>query len=292
MEGATLMEHNWDEYFDTSSEYWGKVQRLYNENEHFPKKVVKGRNLHHKFPKSFSKKDKVEIDNDADNLISLSLSDHFLVHYYLWKCSRKGYRQSMALAFQFMRKKAIKYASDETIEELARDYANIMEDVSKKHSEIGKMVTSSKKWRDARDKVDWSAAAMKAHKTLIKNHTVDELKEINKSRGNFCRGKTYDEIYGEDKANTLRMLRAEQCHSRKLSDETKDKISRHNKGKCLSEEVKKKMSEQRKARKWYNNGEVNIHIEGEPPDGFVPGRKLSEEHRHNVIESNKRRKKN
>ena len=119
------MTHNWEEYFDTSSEYWQKVEKIYQESEHFPKIVAKSRNLHHKFPRSFSKKDGTDIDNDNDNLVSLSLSDHFLVHYYLWKCCiKKRYKQSMALAFSLMRKKMVIYASDETIEQLAKDYEN------------------------------------------------------------------------------------------------------------------------------------------------------------------------
>lgn len=128
------MQHNWDNYFDTESEYWEKVEKIYEESEHFPKKVVKYRNLHHKFPRSFSKRDGVDIDNDEDNLVSLSLADHFRVHYYLWKCSKKGYRCKMAQAFVFMRKKMVAYASDETIEQLAKDYENIMKDAYEVHS--------------------------------------------------------------------------------------------------------------------------------------------------------------
>ena len=124
------MNHKWENYFDTESEYWKKIQKIYEENESFPKKVVKDRNLHHKFPRSFSKKDGTEIDNDNDNLVSLSLADHFLVHYYIWKCCKKGYRGMMALAFQYMRKKLIKYASDDTIEALAKDYENIMKEAA------------------------------------------------------------------------------------------------------------------------------------------------------------------
>lgn len=116
------MIHNWENYFDISSEYWKKVEKIYEENESFPKKVVKDRNLHHKFPRSFSKKDGVGVDNDEDNLVSISLADHFRVHYYLWKCAKKGYRGMMAKAFVFMRKKMVVYASDETIEQLAKDY--------------------------------------------------------------------------------------------------------------------------------------------------------------------------
>ena len=124
------MIHNWGNYFDVSSEYWKKVEKIYEENESFPKKVVKERNLHHKFPRSFSKKDGVDIDNDADNLVSLSLADHFRVHYYLWKCAKKGYRGMMAKAFIFMRKKAVAYATDETIEQLAKDYEDAMKEAA------------------------------------------------------------------------------------------------------------------------------------------------------------------
>ena len=124
------MIHNWENYFDISSEYWKKAERIYEENESFPKKVVKDRNLHHKFPRSFSKKDGVDIDNDEDNLVSLSLADHFRVHYYLWKCAKKGYRGMMALAFTLMRKKVVIYASDETIEQLAKDYEEAMKEVA------------------------------------------------------------------------------------------------------------------------------------------------------------------
>ena len=133
-----IMNHNWENYFDISSEYWKKIQKIYEENESFPKKVVKERNLHHKFPRSFSKKDGVDIDNDEDNLVSLSLADHFRVHYYLWKCSKKGYRGMMALAFTIMRKKMVAYASDETIEQLAKDYENAMKEATEVKSKANK----------------------------------------------------------------------------------------------------------------------------------------------------------
>lgn len=132
------MNHKWENYFDTESEYWKKIQKIYEENESFPKKVVKERNLHHKFPRSFSKKDGTEIDNDDDNLVSLSLADHFRVHYYLWKSAKKGYRGMMALAFTIMRKKMVAYASDETIEQLAKDYEAAMKEATEVKSKANK----------------------------------------------------------------------------------------------------------------------------------------------------------
>ena len=63
-----------------------------------------------------------EVDNDKDNLISLSLADHFLVHYYYYKLAKKGYRQSMATAFTLMARKSIKYMTPDTAEMIAKDY--------------------------------------------------------------------------------------------------------------------------------------------------------------------------
>ena len=42
-------------------------------------------------------------------------------------------------------------------------------------------------------------------------------------------------------------------------------------GKHHSEETKKKMSEARKGKRWFNNGIINIRAK-ECPEGFVPGR--------------------
>lgn len=116
------MEHDFSLVFETDNEYWKRVLDIFERNEQYPKKIVTGRNLHHKFPRSFSKKLGEEVDNDKDNLISLSLADHFLVHYYYYKLAKKGYRQSMATAFILMAKKSIKYMSPDTAEMIAKDY--------------------------------------------------------------------------------------------------------------------------------------------------------------------------
>lgn len=116
------MQHNWDKYFDTKSEYWEKAQKIYEENDNYPKIVVPGRNLHHKFLRSFSRLEGTEIDNDKENLVSLSEGDHFLVHYYLWKCTNTGYRNRTAMPVRFMYKKAAKYLTDEIAELIAKEW--------------------------------------------------------------------------------------------------------------------------------------------------------------------------
>lgn len=127
------MTHDFNIVFDTDNELWQRVLEIFNNNEKYPKKIVSGRNLHHKFPRSFSKKLGEEIDNDKDNLISLSLSDHFLVHYYYYKLARTGFKQSMAVAFSLMAKKQLKFISPETAESMAKDYEEAMK--LRKHSE-------------------------------------------------------------------------------------------------------------------------------------------------------------
>ena len=71
------MIHDFSICFDTNSEYWQRVLDIFAKNEKYEKKIVSNRNLHHKFPRSFSKMLGEPVDNDKDNLISLSLADHF-----------------------------------------------------------------------------------------------------------------------------------------------------------------------------------------------------------------------
>lgn len=114
------MEHDWNKYFDTTSECWAKLQALYAANEQYPKKVIKGRNLHHKLLRSWSKKDKEHQDDDDDNLVSLSEGDHFLAHFYIWKSANKGYRASAALAVRLMYRKSLKYITADIAEDIAK----------------------------------------------------------------------------------------------------------------------------------------------------------------------------
>lgn len=142
------MIHDYSLVFDTESPYWQKVLDIFEKNEKYEKKVVSNRNLHHKFPRSFSKKLGEEVDNDKDNLISLTISDHFLVHYYYYLLAKKGYRQAMALAFSFMAKKCLKYITPETAESMAKDYEEAQCISNQGHSDETKqkMSVSKKKF--------------------------------------------------------------------------------------------------------------------------------------------------
>lgn len=54
------------------------------------------------------------------------------------------------------------------------------------------------------------------------------------------------------------------------TEKTKRTLSNINKGKHLSEETRMKMSERMKAKRWFNNGKVNVRAK-ECPEGFVAG---------------------
>lgn len=148
------MEHNWEKYFDTESDYWKRVQVIYEENEHYPKVVVSDRNLHHKFLRAFSKKEKTDVDNEPENLVSLSIPDHLRVHYYLFKCTKKGYRQITGFPVRLMLRKAMGSISDETLEMIANDYKNLTIRLSKEtKKKISLANTGKKRSKEARKKV-------------------------------------------------------------------------------------------------------------------------------------------
>lgn len=186
------MQHDWNKYFDTESEYWTKIQKIYDENEKYPKIVVSGRNLHHKFLRSFSRSEKTEIDNDKENLVSLSEGDHFLVHYYLWKCTKQGFRRYTALPVRFMYKKAAKYLTDDIAELIAKEWTCS----GYKHSEKTKQKMSElkkgKKPYEMSDKTRQKMSKANKGKTLSEE-TKRKMSEAHKGKPGPMTDKTLSE---------------------------------------------------------------------------------------------------
>lgn len=208
------MQHDFSIVFDTDNEYWNRVLEIFAKNEKYPKKRVSNRNLHHKFPRSFSKMLNEPVDNDSDNLISLSLADHFLVHYYYYLLAKKGYRQRMATAFTFMAKKGLKFMTPATAEQMAIDYEEAV-------------VISNQ----------YKSDTMEGHQ--ISDETKNKLSEAHKGK----------KLTEEHKQHI-----SEARLGKKLSEETKLKIGQSGKGRLVTEETKLKMSKakkgQNKGRTW------------------------------------------
>lgn len=218
------MTHDFSLVFDIESPYWQKVLEIFENNEKYEKKIVSNRNLHHKFPRSFSKKLGEPVDNDKDNLISLSLADHFLVHYYYYLLAKKGYRQAMATAFTFMARKSLKYITPETAEAMANDYAEAKCIADQGRSE--RMTGEN-------------------HPMYGKTRSLETIRKISEAK----KGK---------KQSAEHRLKNSLCHKGiKASDETRNKISEANKGKHskpVSEETRRKMSEAKKGKQGPNKG--------------------------------------
>ena len=211
------MKHDYSKILEIDSPYWDRVQEIYNKNENVPKKVVSGRNLHHKFPKSFSKILNEPIDNDLDNLVSLSLSEHVLVHYYYYLLAKKGYRGPMASAFRYMVRKCMKFITPETMELIARDYEE-----SKPISDMYQSQIIKERWKEGCYKnkalaYDYMEAARKSRETFNKR-PKEERDKINYERGKSLRGKTYEEVYGTEKALELKRKRSISTKTRDTSN--------------------------------------------------------------------------
>ena len=184
------MQHDYSLVFETDNEYWNRVLEIFEKNEKYPKKRVSNRNLHHKFPRSFSKMLGEAVDNDSDNLISLSLADHFLVHYYYYLLAKKGFRQRMATAFTFMAKKGLKYMTPETAEQMAKDYEEAVP--------IAKATNTGKIFGPRSDEVKKKLS--ESHKGKV--FTEEHRNNISKSRKGKAPipysefGKLFNERYG------------------------------------------------------------------------------------------------
>lgn len=231
------MQHDFSIVFDTDNEYWQRVLDIFAANESYPKKIVSNRNLHHKFPKSFSKILGEPVDNDKDNLISLSLADHFLVHYYYYLLARKGYRRSMATAFRLMARKGLKYMTPETAEAMAKDYA------------------------EARAIAGFTGCHHKDNCRLFTDEYKQEARERNLGMNNTMYGRS-----GELHPN----------FGKDVSIETRAKISNAVRGCKHSEEARLRHSLAAKGNKagqglhWFTNGNDNVRAR-ECPSGYHPG---------------------
>lgn len=88
-----MYKEYFQEFLDIKSPYYQKILDIILANANNPKGIIKNRNLHHIVPKFFWKKKGLEVSNDTWNLVSLSIGDHFLIHWLMDKCALPGWHK-------------------------------------------------------------------------------------------------------------------------------------------------------------------------------------------------------
>ena len=112
-----------DECFIRNDDFYKMKEILDNSKERGISKEF-GYELHHFIPRSyFKKKNKTVIDKN--NLYKLTYQEHFMVHYYAYKCSTKLMKQSMCLALIAMKKLCTKNTNEYDTIELSKIFDSI-----------------------------------------------------------------------------------------------------------------------------------------------------------------------
>lgn len=87
-----------DDFLDTSSEYFKKMMKIIDKPYSTTK--VKDYNLHHTIPRSISKYFGEKPQDDK--MVLLSISEHFLVHFYMDKCRKDGFGHYLAPSWRLI----------------------------------------------------------------------------------------------------------------------------------------------------------------------------------------------
>jgi hypothetical protein len=269
------MVHDFSLVFDTENPLWNNVLEIFERNESYAKKRVRGRALHHKYPRAFSRMLNESEDNDEDNLISLSYQDHFMIHYYYYRLAiNGGCKQRMALAFKYMveadgmPKEAI---TEDNLDIFKEAYNSAVIKACEYYSTFNKGKTISDEQKriiseTMRNRV-WSEETKRkmseAHKGIKQTPET-----IEKRRQKLLGHKTSPETIEKIRQSNLGQKRSEETkaklrEARKTyvcSEETKKKISKSNTGKVMSEEAKEKISKARTGMKFSEEHCKNIGL--------------------------------
>lgn len=269
------MIHDFSKVFDTDNPEWLKVLEIFERNECFDKKKTPGRALHHKFPRSFSKLLNEDVDNDLDNIVSLPLEDHFMVHYYYYRLAKEQFKARMALAFTYMMNckfEELSQISPDIAEKLSKEYAENESEILK---ETGKARIGSKRTDETIENM--KAAWVKRKENGLNYIPTEETKQ-KQSQALLGRKKSAEHCKHISEARTGMKFTKEHCINQQesrnktlaemtederkekfgkamrgkhniITEETKRKISQAKMGHTVSDEARRKMSEKAKGRK-------------------------------------------
>lgn len=95
-------ENQLEAVFNVESEFFGRMMTIIESARKLNIAHSDGNHAHHIIPRSYFNKYNKEVDNSERNLVVLTPQQHFIVHYYAWKCAHKVMKTSMAYAFRMM----------------------------------------------------------------------------------------------------------------------------------------------------------------------------------------------
>ena len=266
------MIHDFSKVFDTDNPEWLKVLEIFERNECFDKKKTPGRALHHKFPRSFSKLINEDVDNDLDNIVSLPLEDHFMIHYYYYRLAKEQFKARMALAFTYMMNckfEELSQISPDIAEKLSKEYAENESEILK---ETGKARIGSKRTDETIENMKAAWVKRKENgleKPLTKEHkekisssmkgikrSEETRKKISEARKRIGFSEEHRQHIKEAKARNglseetkYKMGSGMRGKHPVFSEEHNRKISEAKMGHTTSDEARKKMSDAKKGKK-------------------------------------------
>ena len=231
------MVHDFSLVFDTENPMWNNVLEIFERNESYAKKRVRGRALHHKYPRAFSRMLNESEDNDSDNLISLSFQDHFMIHYYYYTLAKEKFKSRMALAFKLMADTEVGSIKEITSIEMA-------EKIAKAHQEATELANEFSSINGKTRTVSEETRKQIANK--LKGHYISE-----ETRRKIAVSKTGQKWTDEQKA---RLSEQRMGHPNYLTEEGKRKIAIAKTGQKHTEETKIKMSNSQRGKHHKSHG--------------------------------------
>lgn len=186
---------------------------------------------------------------DPRNVAYLTVREHIIAHYLLWRIHRRGYDQE---AYRGMKGLDLKsYPSRLGMKHSA--------ETRRKLSEAMKGKTHSAETRRKQGE------ARKG-----KKHSEEAKRKMSKAR----KGKKLGPRTKEQKLKISKALRGKKRGP--MTEERKRKLSEAHKGKTHSTETRRKLSEAHKGKTWWNNGEQTTMAHVCPGSGWKRGRLSSQ----------------
>lgn len=173
------------ECFDVNSPYFLSMQKILENAKTRGLEKEIGYELHHAIPRSFFKKKGIKVI-DKNNLYKLTYQEHFLVHFYAYKCATKFLKSSMSLALLQMKRVCTMNTNDVDTIKLSYIFNSIKTELYK----VKKEDSYTKYFKQSFEKID---KIYNGKFELLKFNHIENPKNVHTEldiRCRFC-GKTY-----------------------------------------------------------------------------------------------------